>query len=288
MKCGAGLLILVLCVSLNVDGTLAGDGSKGRDRNPPPESRPAAAVQGIDDDSAMRQPGWGRDWWPRRDGRGRDQTSVGAGERWRGKQGLGGPAWDDEGEQMSPEQISKLMEFTQRNFPQLHQRLVAVRDTNPMMFRHMIRRVGGPVAEIMRVQQQNPEAARKLIEAHRIEIDLTELRGQYQAARGSQQREQLKTRMRELLAKRCELRLERLQKEVGDLEKRLEETKKEIAKREKDKDQIIEQEMKRLLSGGPAPPGADLLPPPPGGGPKGGRRGQGPPPPVEDAPSPVE
>jgi hypothetical protein len=63
-----------------------------------------------------------------------------------------------------------------------------------------------------------------------------------------------------------------------------------MAKREKDKDQIVEQEMKRLLSGNVVHPDTELLPPPggAGAGPRQGKRGQGQPPPAQDTPAPLE
>ncbi len=285
------LLMTVLCGVFGADAPREGEpkkAAKARDRGNPPASRPAI-TDDLADDPAMRPPGWRRDWWPSRDPRGR-YGPFGPNDRMRLKQGPGRPPWaDDDSEQMSAEQVGQLMEFARQNFPTLHKRLLAVRDTNPALFRDMVRRVKGPISEIIRLKQHDPEAARKLIEAHRIEIDLTELRGQYQAAKSGSQREQLKSKMRELVAKRCELRLERLKDEVSDLENRLEQAKKEMTKREKDKDQVIDQELKKLLAGGPVPPGADLLPPPggPGAGPRPGKRGQ-PKPPAVDTPAPIE
>jgi hypothetical protein len=288
-----GLFTAALCGLLMADAPRDGDAkkaAKARDRGNPSASRPAMTDDDLADDPAIRPPGWRRDWWPRRDGRGRYGV-LGPDDRLRLKQGPGGPPWaDDDSEQMSPEQVSQLMEFARQNFPKLHKRLLAVRDTNPAVFHQMVKRVKGPISEITRLQERDPEAARKLIEAHRIEIDLTELRTEYQAAKSDSQREQAKSKMRELVAKRCELRLQRLKDEVSDLEKRLEQAKKEMTKREKDKDQVVDQELKRLLNAGPVRPGADLLPPlgGSGAGPKPGKRGQGLPPPAVDTPAPIQ
>jgi hypothetical protein len=206
------------------------------------------------------------------------------------KQGMGERSWDDDDEPMSPEQVAELMDFTKKEFPKLHRRLVSVRETDPVMFRRMIRRVRGPVSEIVRIQHHDPKAARRLIDAHRIEIDLTEFQSRYRAATSDAQREQLKSEMRELVAKRCELRLQRLKDEVTGLEKRLEDAKQEMAKREKDKDQIIDQELNRLLATGSASPGdGRLWSPGQGPGPRAGRRGQGPRSTLPaDTPAPIE
>jgi hypothetical protein len=291
MKSGMmGLLAVLLCGLLGADASRDGGGPKGtrqRERAGSPASRPAMAGQADDNDAAMRPPGWQRDWWPRRDGRARDGM-PGAADRPRLKQGPGGPPWLEDNEPLSPEQEARLMEFASKNFPQLHQRLIAVRDSNPILFGQMIKRVRGPISEIMRVQERNPELAEKLIQAHRIEIEITDLRGQYLSAGTDQQREQIKSKMRELVTRRGELRLERLKDEVRDLEKRLDQAKNEVVRREKNKDQIVEQEMKKFLAGSPVRPGEGLLPKPPGPGPKGGKRGQAqPPPPPPDAPAPI-
>lgn len=289
-----GLLTAALGGLLGVVGSADGDGAKGpkqRDRASSTASRPARTSDGPEDDQAAHSPGRHRDWWPRRDGRGHDGMG-GSADRLRFKQGMGGRPWDeDDDEPMSPEQVTRLMDFTKQEFPKLHQRLVSVRETNPVVFRQMVRRVRGPVSEIVRVQQHDPKAARRLIDAHRIEIDLTELQGEYRAAKSDSRRQQVKSEMRELVARRCELRLERLKDEVSGLEKRLEYAKKEMAKREKDNDQIVDQELNRLLATGAKSPGKESLWSPGGAGigPKAGRRGQGSPStPPSDTPAPLE
>ncbi len=285
-----GLLAVLLCGLLGADASRVGGGPKAarqRERTGVPASRPAVASQ-PGDNAAMKPPGWQRDWWPRREGRGRDGT-PGATDRLRLKQGFGGPPWQDDGEPLSPDQEARLMEFARKNFPQLYQRLVVVRNSNPMMFKQMIKRVRGPITEITRAQERNPEAAEKLIQAHRIEIELIDLRGQYQSARTDEHREQIKSKMRELVTRRSELRLERLKDEVRDLEQRLDQAKKEVVRRETSKDQIVEQELKKLLTGGPRPSDGRLLPKPPGPGPKIGKRGPGQlPPSAADTPASVQ
>ncbi len=288
----AGLLTAVLGGLLGLVGPADSDGSKSlkqRDRAAPAASRPAQESEEGGGDRDVRSPAGHRDWWPRRDGRGRDGMG-GPRDGSRFKQGMGERSWDDDDEPMSPEQVAELMDFTKKEFPKLHRRLVSVRETDPVMFRRMIRRVRGPVSEIVRIQHHDPKAARRLIDAHRIEIDLTEFQSRYRAATSDAQREQLKSEMRELVAKRCELRLERLKDEVTGLEKRLEDAKQEMAKREKDKDQIIDQELNRLLATGSASPGdGRLWSPAQGPGPRAGRRGRGPRSTLPaDTPAPIE
>lgn len=278
----AGLLTAVLGGLLGLFGPADSNESqspKPRDRGASAIGRPAETSDGLEIEQGVRSPAWPRDAWPRRDWRGRDGT-VGPPDRSRYRQGMGGRSWDDEDdEQMSPEQVAELMNFAEREFPKLHRRLISIRETDPTLFRKMIRRVRGPVSEIVRIQQHDPKAARRLIDAHRIEIDLTELQSQYQAAKNDAQREQLKATMRELVVKRCELRLQRLKAEITELEKRLEHAKKEMANRERDQDQIVDQELSRLLTTGTASPGGGRLWPSGELGPgfRGGKRGPGPP-----------
>lgn len=290
----AGLLTAALGGFLGLFGPADNDEPKSprpRDRGASAASRPAETSDGPEVEQGIRSPAWPRDSWPRRDWRVRD-GAAGLPDRSRYRQGMGGRFWDDEDdEQMSPEQVAELMNFAEREFPKLHRRLVSLRETDPTMFRKMIRRVRGPVSEIVRIQQHDPKAARRLIDAHRIEIDLTELQSQYQAARSDAQREQLKAKMRQLVAKRCELRLQRLKAEIAELEKRLERAKKEMASRERDQDQVIDQELNRLLTTGATSPGEGRFwssgGPSPGF--RGGRRGPGPPlTEPSDAPTQIE
>ncbi|MGQ9650032.1 MAG: hypothetical protein ACUVXJ_07970 [Phycisphaerae bacterium] len=290
----AGLLTAALSGFFNLLGPTDNDEPKSprpRDRGVSAASRPAETSDGPGVKQGIRSPAWSRDSWSRRDWRGGDGMG-GLPDHSRYRQGMGGRSWEDEDdEQMSPEQVAELMNFAEREFPKLHRRLVSLRETNPTMFRNMIRRVRGPVSEIVRIQQHDPKAARQLIDAHRIEVDLTELQSQYQAAKSDAQREQLKARMRELVIKRCEFRLRRLKAEITELEKRLEHAKKELAKREKDQDQVVDQELNRLLTSGATSPREGRLwssgGPSPGF--RGGKRDPGPPSTKpSDAPTQIE
>ena len=151
---------------------------------------------------------------------------------------------------MSPEQVKRLMQFTQQHFPDLHRRLAPLRKSNPAMFRKMLQRARGPIFDIMWIMEQHPKAAERMIQALRTEMELAELQKQHRAASGDE-RESIKTHMRKQLEKLFDLRLERLRWEIQEFEKRLESKKRELAESESDKERIIDDELKRMLAGKP-------------------------------------
>jgi hypothetical protein len=276
----SSLLTVGLCASLGPSRLAnADDARKAGAKDAPPATQPAPKLDdGAVGTPAVRPYGAGRprtlDGGRAREGFGRPADRPGPGPR---PLGAGKRGTDDDSDSPAAEQVAKVMDFARENFPPLYDRLARLRDSNPVVFRQMVKRVRGPIMEILKVRQRDPEVAHKLIELQQVEMDLRDLRAQYQAARSDDQRQQLKAQIRELVDKRYDLRLERLRLEVRDLEKRLDQAKTEVAKREKDKNTHVDREMRQLLGTGsiePQPPGPGA-----GAGLRPGKRAQPPPPP---------
>ncbi len=272
----AGLIATGLCAWLTVGAVRSGPDVPARSRDVG-QADPVRLAD-ADDPEVDEVPGYSPPAsrpHPRRDTD--DRPPRGKLEGPPGRGGLGPrsrrPDAGHDSEPLSPEQTRRLMEGIRQYFPKLHERLIPLRKSNPVVFRNMLHRLRGPISEILRLKKKNPELAEKLIQALRVEMELAELQRQYHGAESENQREQIKIRLREQLEKRFDLRLERLRWEIRKLEERLEETKQQLANRENDKSSIIQDELDRLLKHKPdAPPGPrgprphehNLFSPPPG------------------------
>lgn len=273
-------LLTAVLIATGLCAWLAGDAVQpepsGDDRPADAGEVPAVRPAAADDSSAENRPP--SPPGPRRGGKTGDRPGRGQFNGPRG-QGPFGPKFRHPGEgpdakPLSPEEIDRLMEFARQNFPELHERLSHLQESNPPAFQHMINRARGPMGEILRMARDNPELAKKLIQIYRVETGLAELRRRYHHASSDQQREQTKADIRAQLEKRFDLRLKRSRFEIRMLEKRLEEAKKSLAERERDKEKFIEAELEQQLTPGKhRPPDfprrrmhkRDQLPPPPPG-----------------------
>lgn len=175
--------------------------------------------------------GRNRDGVPRREG------------RWRGGEGL----WPDDPTALEPEELDAFLAFAKEHFPSLHDRLVRARQSDPRVFRQLLRRAGPPMARLMHLWREDPDEAARVIRLQRIEMELRQQAQRRHGLNDPQQRAAVEQGMRELLTERFELRLAGLEREIDELRRRLDEQVERLAQQNQDKQRIIDEEFERLL-----------------------------------------
>ncbi len=159
------------------------------------------------------------------------------------RSGPGGPDPDF----LTPEQVDRLMGFIKENLPQFHERLAAARQNNPAAFRLMIHQAARRLFPIVRMKFENPELAEKMIAEFKAQIVIDDLTQRYRKASRAE-REQLKPQLRQHVATRFDMRLERLRIEIRNLQRRLDEAKQELTDQEENKQELIDERLDDLLS----------------------------------------
>ncbi len=161
-----------------------------------------------------------------------------------GRPGFGrGEPWP---EPLTSEETEELMAFMKEHFPDRHEQLNDIRETNPQAFRRMLFRYSRPLMHILRVNRQDPEMAKVMIAEHRVETELFEKRKAYREARTDMERQELLTQTRKLLEQSFDLKQQRLEMEIDRLRKRLDEQAKRVQERKNNKEKIVEVEILRL------------------------------------------
>jgi predicted phage tail protein len=112
----------------------------------------------------------------------------------------------------------------------------------------MIRRTARVILPILRVSGEDPELAKKMIAEQKTQMALEQLGRQYRNSTDPKEREQLKARIREQMALRSDMRLERLRNEIRNLQRRLDEAKEDLADQEKNKQALIDKKLEAFLS----------------------------------------
>jgi len=139
------------------------------------------------------------------------------------------------------------MVFARQHFPELHQQLERAGNQDPRAFQQMVRRIAPPIRQLMRLWREDPSAAEHVIRAQKIEMRIRELRHRYLAARDDEKRAVIEAELRELLNEKFKLRLERLREEISRLRQRLDEQTTRLAEQDRDKQEIIDDEFRRLI-----------------------------------------
>lgn len=172
---------------------------------------------------------------------------------------------------LTEKERQELLAFTKEHFPKMYELLSRAKGEQQ---NRMLRRVGWPMLRLLRLHRHDPELAEKLIAEHKIEMELGELKRDYQEFPSESARASIKQKMRELLEQRFTLRQQRLELEIQALEKRLEEARKRLERQEADRQRLIDSDLERMVEllqdermWGPGIPPLGQEPGPPGGPP---------------------
>ncbi len=253
-------LIGLLVLGTGPAGAQPEDDAPPRDRRDRGDDRRGPATRDAEDGRRDDdRPGWRRGRRPDDDGLRRE----GDGGRFRDRAGPPRPddrdAWD-----LPPERVREMMDFTQREFPRLHDRLAEARERSDRDFKRSLRFVAPRMLEMMHQQRENPELGDTVIAQHRVEWELFELRHRHKCARTPEEREETAHAIREKLMQSFDLRVRRLALEIKQMEQRLEQAKADLADQQENKQPLIERQFKDFLNDDrPPPPPGDQPPPPP-------------------------
>jgi len=151
---------------------------------------------------------------------------------------------------LSPEQTEGALAFARQHLPELHRRLVRALEENPRRAQPLLRHLWH---QYQRVRELPPDVAEAATVIYRTNIELFRTRRDILQAESPEEKERLVKRLRELVTRRFDsdlivkdYRIRRLERELADL-------KAELQKRRQQREQIIEQRVKRWLTAGPGP-----------------------------------
>lgn len=184
---------------------------------------------------------------------------------------------------LSPQEKEELLAFVRDRFPELYRQLQQFQDTDPGAYGRAVRRLTFPMLHMMRVSKSDPQLAAKMIAEHRVELELADLQSRYPAQASGADREQARSRIRQLVEKRFDLRQQRLEIEIKNMQKRLDQARSHLTQQAADRSQLIDAEVSRTIdhlekghhSGSKATPSTEgpphTCPADPAPGPSGGR-----------------
>ena len=184
---------------------------------------------------------WG--WW-------REHMEGAEGDRWHGPGGFeGGPQHGGpDGPVLTTQEKEELLAFVRDRFPELYQRLKRFQDTDPDACGRAVRRLAMPMHHMMRATKNDPQLADMMIAEHRVELELDDLQGHYAALTSDADRQQTRSRTRQLIEKRFDLRLQRLEMEIRNMQKRLDQAQSHLTQQAASRPQLIDAEVKRMVN----------------------------------------
>jgi hypothetical protein len=161
--------------------------------------------------------------------------------------GPGGPGLGPLGE-MGRERVEQTMKFLKQHYPQMHERLQRLRESDPRGFYRQLMRIAPRMPELIDLIETRPELAKMMIEEHQLEMDIRDETLRHARAKTDETRAEAKQRLQELVSRQFDVRQNRLKSIIADLERELDQKKKALEERASKKEQIIDLEVQRRLN----------------------------------------
>ncbi len=140
-----------------------------------------------------------------------------------------------------------VIEFLKKNLPEFLPRLEKAKQHEPEEYEHMLDEIRHGIRHYYHLKEIDPEVADGLVEAHRLEIKSESLAETIRMTKDDGRKTRLKSELRTMLTRICDLRLAEQKLEAKQLRKEVEEIEQLIKKREGAKNRIVERRMMQLL-----------------------------------------
>lgn len=170
-------------------------------------------------------------------GRGFGDEEMGerGGRKWKSARAAAGP-------KMSEKQSRKVMKFLKKNVPEVHEKIVEIREENPRVARKLL----GKFARAYRHFKKSKDPARKkaMIMQMRAQFRIRELVEKYKESEDEKEKKTLRPQIKDGLEKIFDAKLANQEAQLGKMKKRLARMEDRIVKRRKAKKDLIDRRLK--------------------------------------------
>lgn len=146
---------------------------------------------------------------------------------------------------LTPEQAAEVMAFASKHMPELHQRLEKLRKDDLQRARPLMRRLRRLV---VRIKPYPPKVREAAIARHKVNVTIFETVRRIRQAEDPAETRQLTQRLRELVGRQFDYDQPVKEFEISLLKQQLAEARLEVERRRRDRERIIAERLKRLLS----------------------------------------
>lgn len=146
-------------------------------------------------------------------------------------------------EKMSDEKIDKIMNNIMTQHPEFHKKLTALKEKHPKVFMRTLHKL----KRFVRNEKKGPENKAKLIDLFGEEIEIDILIEKYQLEKDQVKRENIKSDIIKLMSDTFDKKEEMKLEMITNIQKNLENKKKEFSKRKADKENIIKEDLEKIL-----------------------------------------
>lgn len=145
---------------------------------------------------------------------------------------------------LSPEQMDEAMQLLREHFPQMAERLAAIRERDPDQFERVL---GSRMPLLMRIMHSDPRMRELIIEDFKQQMEIDRLLPLLAGATNEEERMELRRQLRAAVHAQFQVRIEKHRRVIADLERRLSEQKRVLDERVENADRLIDERVDELM-----------------------------------------
>lgn len=145
---------------------------------------------------------------------------------------------------LSAEQMDEAMQLLREHFPQVAERLAAIRERDPEQFERVL---GSRMPLLMRIMHSEPRMRELIIEDYKQQMEIDRLLPLLAGATNEEERMELRRQLRTAVEAQFQVRIEKHRRVIADLERRLREQKRVLDERVENADRLIDERVEDLL-----------------------------------------
>lgn len=148
--------------------------------------------------------------------------------------------------QLTAEEAEEVVEFLRSWDPYRLKRLEGARERSPHEYMGILQESFFEMRRVQELQRTDPEAYESMKKERSLEMESFEIGEQIRATEDPAKRDELKAKLKPILAELFDLREKHKDQEIKRLEKELNRLKEQVERRRKNKDAIVERRLREL------------------------------------------
>lgn len=157
----------------------------------------------------------------------------------------------DRAPELTDQRIEQMMTVINEHAPEYAAQLESLRERDPEAFRKLLRKLAPRFEAARQFHERDPEGFALHMRYKRLSAEIGRTVHRYRKTSDDSEKTELRDRLRELVDQRFALQIEQARREVVRIEQRLDTLRTEIAQREQNREQLVDEQLDKVLAASP-------------------------------------
>jgi hypothetical protein len=148
--------------------------------------------------------------------------------------------------EMRGERLERVLGFLEEHFPERHEQLLQLQESDPDGFSRRLRRMMPRIMRMIEAVERSPDVGKMTVEVEQLAFEIHNRVEQYFDAIGSERQETLRREIHKLAARQFDIRQELREIEITRMERRLDAVRAQLRRNEEHREERIERVLEEL------------------------------------------